>query len=835
MQTETSWQFVRDCRTALVYQERGKTYESLDLAWRCLQKSPEDVTVRHAVLNGCAKLGLPDLALEVARGFPDELLKHPDFSKAINDLRKMPSARVPWSTCHSQFKSNLSVLLERFSWARDLEKQWYAGGPRTLQLYRCSDGNYEICQRDERGIPVWWSGFTDHKAIAEFIIGRVGMLMKRTLMKPPFLLEGLPSYHLLNGILRLTDSAPPAYTPLTYVVEPELIWLAAALHLHDWSGLLTQSRLLLFVGPNAVHEYQDYLLNHDQAPQPQDRVRPLHCRENLHDNATEAMKHVSLKRKQEVEFLEAQVHQIYDSRGPRCLAEKFSQTDGKNLPRVMLRAPRFTRVVRNVMRDLAEAFRAMGYPTELLTEEHDHAAFSAISYHKRILDFQPDLFINPNETRERYKDVLPPQVVVATWVQDPVDDLLTPSAAQEVQTVCSEPDDPTLAAPTDYVFGYYRNDFVHKYGYPPERCLFYPIVPSNPHLFHPVEVTPAMLARYGCEVAFLSHGGESCEKGLAKLLETFEPPTRPVVEALFETIRDRYRAGGELLCYAGSGPHSQLRRLAESLAIERSVDPALLGDFDRRFNLLNDRIWRYTTIEWLMKMDVDFRLYGQGWERHPLFSRIAHPAVSDPEEISAVCNCAKVNLQIGAYGAMHQRMITGLFAGGFFLTRESSYNYGVFDDLHPETQTSPHTPDQRRGALSALMDLSRQGCDSPDRFHHPDNAPLLERLCPILRETLPPSEQNDPSSLWEAAQLMMRIIPAAVFPDCWFEVSFWTRDEMADRIHRFLHREPQRRAELAAYMRQRCLAGHGPEPLIHQLIGHISRQLTKAVADRSPQ
>jgi hypothetical protein len=65
----------------------------------------------------------------------------------------------------------------------------------------------------------------------------------------------------------------------------------------------------------------------------------------------------------------------------------------------------------------------------------------------------------------------------------------------------------------------------------------------------------------------------------------------------------------------------------------------------------------------------NFGLYGAGWENHRDFSRYARGRVTYGDQLADLTRRTKVNLQIVPYSCIHQRLLDGVSAGGFFLIR----------------------------------------------------------------------------------------------------------------------------------------------------------------------
>jgi hypothetical protein len=74
-------------------------------------------------------------------------------------------------------------------------------------------------------------------------------------------------------------------------------------------------------------------------------------------------------------------------------------------------------------------------------------------------------------------------------------------------------------------------------------------------------------------------------------------------------------------------------------------------------------------IDWAAETGVNVHLYGNGWERHPRFARFAKGPADNTTELRKIFGAARISLQATPHGAVHQRLLEGLAAGGFFLIR----------------------------------------------------------------------------------------------------------------------------------------------------------------------
>ena len=88
---------------------------------------------------------------------------------------------------------------------------------------------------------------------------------------------------------------------------------------------------------------------------------------------------------------------------------------------------------------------------------------------------------------------------------------------------------------------------------------------------------------------------------------------------------------------------------------------------------LNDVLYRQQALEWVAsaadQQGLTMALYGRGWEKHPGFSRFARGPIEYGQPLEEATRRTKINLQIIPNSCMHQRLLDGLAAGGFFLVR----------------------------------------------------------------------------------------------------------------------------------------------------------------------
>jgi len=89
-----------------------------------------------------------------------------------------------------------------------------------------------------------------------------------------------------------------------------------------------------------------------------------------------------------------------------------------------------------------------------------------------------------------------------------------------------------------------------------------------------------------------------------------------------------------------------------------------------------DRLYRHEALQWVADWATargrSFRIYGNGWEKHPTLSAFAAGPIQNGRELMSLYRASRINLQLMPAGFIHSRALDGLLAGGFFLTRRTA-------------------------------------------------------------------------------------------------------------------------------------------------------------------
>ena len=311
--------------------------------------------------------------------------------------------------------------------------------------------------------------------------------------------------------------------------------------------------------------------------------------------------------------------------------------------------------------------------------------------------------------------------------------------------------------------------------------------PASPATQADLPLDEAALAAYGCDVSFFSDESTPANLLFADALECVpEPRLAPVLSGAYEYIRAIYERGDA----GGMVSHpSRIAAIVRSAAQSNGIDPAshalqlLLPFFDR----INRVMFQHQTLSWLLGADLQVRIYGQGWERHPGFGEFARGPVSDPEVRRAIRQASRINLAASAFGAANDDTLAGIAVGAFYLMRFCPAD--LIERFYP-----PIAAFCRANQITTTADLRK-------RAPRP-----MRRLIGFASRTL----RMDVLSDWDDfvphlldATATSRVRSAAViWPASYADVCFASRDELLARCTRYLYDGPERKRVAEAMRRQ---------------------------------
>ncbi len=408
-------------------------------------------------------------------------------------------------------------------------------------------------------------------------------------------------------------------------------------------------------------------------------------------------------------------------------------TDSPRRPRVMLITTRFSSVLQYSTRDTAEAFGRLGWDALVLIEPSPaHRLFQA-AMRQALADFQPDLVFQLDHLRYEHEDLFPAELPFVCWIQDHLPNLRIARAGQSI----SDRDFVLTDAPSTYS---------GTFGYPERQCI------PLPKLTREAQEMPLSEHDKNNEIVFVSNASHVPERILRERLDTYDgtPAGRKLLDAAAQRLVETYSKGGVV------GTYHEVIRLIRGTQRDLS---SMVGttEFDSIAawvtHPLNDALYRQQALRWAASAATDIgltlSLYGAGWNHHPEFAAHARGPVSYGAELHELTRRSRINLQIVPYLCLHQRLLDGLMAGGFFLIRSHTADVAapaLLNYLHanaPAARTSA-------AARSAVRD---------------EQLPMLNELIEGCRPAIATSDLDDPvTAVWDFADMRLLMPREQVLP-----------------------------------------------------------------------
>jgi hypothetical protein len=196
-------------------------------------------------------------------------------------------------------------------------------------------------------------------------------------------------------------------------------------------------------------------------------------------------------------------------------------------------------------------------------------------------------------------------------------------------------------------------------------------------------------------------------------------PERDFAATCARRIIDRYAAGDTLDTYVDVCDLVRGTAAAGRIRLSEAALHLLARELTHP---LNDALYRQQALRWAAQaadeLGLSLALYGKGWERHPEFARFARGPVAYGEALQDLTRRSRINLQVVPYLCLHQRLLDGIAAGGFFLVRRhpadaapqamlNLIDQHVGPDARSLAQVQASMPPPARGQFEALLKQSR--------------------------------------------------------------------------------------------------------------------------------
>jgi hypothetical protein len=588
------------------------------------------------------------------------------YGQAVAGLKLLDAARrslIPWSSRARRFAANMRALEERTADGAALVRA-AVGELSRYELHQASDGNFQIL---DTAASVWqgWLGgnggrLTPHKATEQLW----QYDPQRQPMPAPMLFDGIGFGWLFLHALRATEQAFLNYRCAFYVLERDPLMLAMAMHLHDLQEVIRSPRVRWFVGATdagVMAALRDGLAEQTTWTLPEVYVRAnLRPREWL--PIEETVDEIRGDRQKRREAWIAEAAAYYDGKDQAFWNARFSAAfDGKTLAeplRILGLTSRYTTVLQYSMAELQHAAGAWTSPSggtaEMRTAIEPDDQSLENPFLEMIATFKPDLVVQIS--RMRYENGgVPQNVPFLCWDQDSLSCMRTPQATASLNSL-------TYVAGHGAVFGH------TNLNWPRENCIFcHPAGATFRYSDQPVD--EAARSRYACDLSYVSNASGTPEALAATLLNRWNHPGGiAMFKEAAAIIRTQSEAGA-------TWDYVSVLNLLKSMGSDTRLAAGQTEELTLNLCTYADRCFRHAALGWVSRWcqahGKSLRLYGRGWADHPEFSRWAAGSAQPGEEVRAIYQASRINLQMIEPGFIHSRSLDGLAAGGFFLARHT--------------------------------------------------------------------------------------------------------------------------------------------------------------------
>jgi len=634
---------------------RGNAYGFLTMTHPYLRLCPNDGYVRLMALREYLKLGLVaparDLindpaAAQVEGGEP--------FNALAGSVRSIPTSPIPWDDCQERFEANLQALRKRGFDTTEIATAW-AQRSDDFERYLDKNGVTQIRRRNDEGAWDWIPALRDHaradaaQTLPEGVCGR---------MPGPYIFSGLGQGGFFERVYRATLDTFLGFSCALLVVEPDRAAVAMVLHLREWEEILSDQRVLLYIGSDWEDQLRRAWRDDVDLPFPTQVITSGPRREEHEQRLMTVVESAMSDCERAIQDARREMEERYASRDLRFWSNRFDEAlSGRGAPlRILAAVSTHTTFLQYSMRDAKRAFESLGHQCEVLIEKTCYQITSPLHFHRAVLELDPDVFFIIDHLRPEFADVLPQNLPILTWDQDQLPHVITCEnlrgmAAHDFLVGCSKLPCLRLGANA--------------------RQIRQSRVPTCPEEFSGAPLSDEEAEQFSCDVSFVSHASQTPKAFHEEERRVYkDAKARRLLDVLYELVpaaltEHKTASGYATAMVLREGmAHCGIRELPQELEVRLR---------DWYLWRLADRMFRHEALEWAAdwarRGGHSLRIYGNGWNDHPTLSEFASGPAVNGRELLCIYRASKINLQLMPAGFLHQRAMDGLAAGGFFLTR----------------------------------------------------------------------------------------------------------------------------------------------------------------------
>lgn len=516
----------------------------------------------------------------------------------------------------------------------------------------------------------------------------------------PLALLGIGDGYALNEIVRQSPTLFLGRRQAIYLFEPDPRLVFACLLLHDMTGPqgpIESQNVLWYIGKGWAERFRVDLLTSRTLPFPQVSVKLGHRPEPIEQVLRSALT--------ELTTIDARCKQEIANYYQSLTASDFSRAvrhQANRAPRVLLLTTRFSAVLQHSTRDVAEAFRRLGWETHLIIESAPHHVLSRVGIRQVLVEFKPDLVFQIDHHRFEHGDLFPANLPFVNWIQDLLPHLMTPETGKKLSL-------------RDFVLTPSRQRWIEEYAYPPRQCLEFRKLTRVP-------IRPISWISHNNRVTYVSNWSQLPSTIHQELLTGTSGQTRQVIDMVCQKMIAVYESGQSL-----PTPGDVRRVILETMQqLQVTAEERVLRHTTTRlFDRMNNLLFRQQGLRWVKQacqaLGLELKIYGTGWDKHPDFSDFAGGTIDYGTDLEELTRHSAISLVLEPFVCVsHQRFLDAIVAGGFCLIRDNPINHNIHSIIELIRVSGKQVENAVR-LLEALPETHRekydqvmQACDRSD-------------------------------------------------------------------------------------------------------------------------
>jgi spore maturation protein CgeB len=340
--------------------------------------------------------------------------------------------------------------------------------------------------------------------------------------------------------------------------------------------------------------------------------------------------------------------------------------------RILFVTTRFSQVIQYTTRDYMNACCNLGYTCDLLIEGSDIERVFQNTIIVKIAEWKPDIIFIINYFRLHYESI-PENIIVITWINDVMDILKSPEAAQKIKE-------------NDYIFCYSNKikQEMEQAGFPASKMTVHPI-PIDDTVYYPREIPAGERVFYSADVAVCVNNNSDPELLLKDLIiatpvADLDDSGKIRIIRLYTNVYDYIQQiiqKGELIV-------SRQQCRAIILEFCRKMDVQIADSFlqflvERYYLYVSYGLHRRQTLRALIDAAISVKIWGKNWDSSEEFAAYSMGWVKPGDELAKVYSGAKIVIGAFSHGTAHYRVWEATSCGALCMVRNVPPEYDHAD------------------------------------------------------------------------------------------------------------------------------------------------------------